>query len=360
MPERILVLLFGDLGDTLLTVPALRALRTRYPNARITLAGKALSRRVIADLGLVDRFIEVDKHLFDRPSSLLRPGPWCALAKTVLALRRERADTLVLFHHLVTAWGALKFAGLSLASGAVRRVGLDNGRGWFLTDRLPDRGFGEVHESEYWLEVVATLGAYEHRGLEFVVNESDRTEAARLLAGVGTQRPLLVIHPGTGAYGPGRRWGPENFAQTVRSVLGQRDMTPVVVGTEDDISQAGPLIEALGDGLVNLLGRTSLGVLGAVLERAAVLVANDGGVGHLGAAVGCEVVSVFGPSNDRAWAPLGARVVSADLPCRPCFYRGFERGLPYGCATRECLNRVAPTRVAEEVLQATRETIGPV
>jgi ADP-heptose:LPS heptosyltransferase len=106
----------------------------------------------------------------------------------------------------------------------------------------------------------------------------------------------------------------------------------------------------LGPGCAGVVGRTTPRVLAAVLERCDLLLANDGGVAHVAATVQTPTVAVFGPSNDAAWRPLGAHVVAADIPCRPCFYRDFQIGLRGGCATRECLALVSPTQVAARAL----------
>src|SRR5581483_5000787 len=108
-----------------------------------------------------DEVIAVDKTAFDSVRSIFDPRRLGALIALALRLRRSRPGTVIVFHHLVRRWGALKYAALALVGGARRRVGLDNGRGWFLTDRVPDRGFGAVHESEYWLQVAAAAGAKE-------------------------------------------------------------------------------------------------------------------------------------------------------------------------------------------------------
>lgn len=349
MQRRILLLLFGDLGDTLLTVPAVRAVRQRFPDARLTVLSKELPAQILESLNLVDAAIVVDKHLFDRPASLLNPRIWPTLIRLWARLREERADTAVLFHHLVTRWGALKFALLTLASGAERRVGIDNGRGWFLTQSVEDRGFGDRHEAQYFLDVASLLGAEGTLDLEAPVSDADRRRAGELLKDVG-RGPLIAIHPGTGWYGPGRRWPVRSFIQAAELCLDRVGGTCVIVGTDAEADEAGELAVTLSDQAVNLVGRTTVGELGAVLEQCAVTIANDGGVAHLSAAVGTPVVAVFGPSNDRAWRPLLGTVVAADLACRPCFYRGFERGLPEGCATRECLALVSPRMVADAVL----------
>jgi heptosyltransferase-2 len=350
MRQTILLLQFGDLGDTILTVPAIRAIRRRYPVARVVLLGKATGCAYLEDLRLVDEAIEVDKHVFDHLSSLLNPRALTSLLRLALEIRRLRVDTVVIFHHLVTRWGAWKFALLSLITGAKRRVGIDNGRGWFLTDAVKDRGFGFRHEAEYWLDVVGLLDATAELRLESSIAEGDRRAAIELL-GDAAAKPLLAIHPGTGWYGPGRRWPAERFVQTARRILASADMICVVVGTVEDRDAADHVTERLGSRALNLVDSTSIRVLGAVLERCELVLANDGGVAHLAAAVGTPVVAIFGPSNDRAWRPLLGRVVAADLPCRPCFYRDHGRGLPNGCATRECLSQVTPEAAATAALE---------
>jgi ADP-heptose:LPS heptosyltransferase len=351
VPYRILIPLFGDVGDTLLTVPALRAIRRRYPSARIVVVGKDGAASILSDLGLADRVIRVDKHLFDRPMSLLSPWAWARALLLIRQIRSERPEVAVLFHHLVSRWGAMKFALLVLSSGAPQRIGVDNGRGWFLTEAVRDEGFGAFHEAEYWLQVARLIDADGALTLEAPISDADRVEAERLLRDAGVRNGnLLVVHPGTGWYGPGRRWPVQSFAAAVSLIVDKRAMTCVVVGTGQDQNEADELASLLGKRAVNLCTKTSLGELGAILEGSQLVLANDGGVSHLAAAAGARVVTVFGPSNDRAWAPIGGTVVTADLPCRPCFYRDFSTGLRRGCRTRECLPAVTPERAAAVAL----------
>ncbi len=352
MPACILIFLFGDLGDAILTVPAIRALRQKFPRARLVLLAKSGAGEFVQALDLVDEVVAVDKHAFDGVSSLLRPTAFAAVIRLAWSLRRRRPDVVVLFHHLVTRWGTLKFALLSLATGAPQRVGLDNGRGWFLTHRAPDRGFGNRHESEYWLEVASLLGATGDLQLAAPISAGNELVARRMLKGrLETGLPLVAIHPGTGWYGPGRQWPAAKFAETARIILGQRLVTYVVVGSSQDEVAARTLLACLPSETVDLVGKTDVGQLAAVLARCSLLLANDSGVGHLASAVGIPVISVFGPSNEKAWRPLTATVIASDLPCRPCFYRDFERGLPAGCASRECLELVTPASVARAVLR---------
>jgi ADP-heptose:LPS heptosyltransferase len=390
---RIIVMMLGDVGDVLLATPALRQLRDASPGAHITALTKPTTMPVLAQGGLVDAFLPVDKHLFDRPTALLRPGVALGLLRFAGDLRRRRFDAVVVLHHLVTLWGTVKFAGLALATGAPMRAGLDNGRGVFLTHRARDLGFDAAHEAEYWSRVVAALvaphppapspprgegeravsplpvrgrGALCVLGGEgalpaptFVVSEGAQVAADALVraAGLAPGAPLLAVHPGSGAYSVARRWFPERFAAVADELSCRYGLGVVLLGSEDERVLADTVIGHMRRPAANLAGRTSLEELGGVLRRCALLVGNDAGVAHLASAVGTPVVAIFGPFNHHTWRPLGrSLVVRAEpaLPCMPCVNRGFSRGYPEGCPPRYCLREVTPAMVvaaAERLLE---------
>ena len=356
MASTIQILLFGDLGDAVLTIPAIRAVRESFPSARIQLLCKAEIGKIVAGLDVIDEVVAVDKAAYDSPAATFKPGNLWSLARLALRLRSARPETVIVFHHLVRRWGTMKYAALALAGGAKRRVGLDNGRGWFLTERVPDLGFGAYHESEYWMQVAAAAGATGRPALEFPVSDADRHAVDHLLAYEGlAQRKLVAIHPGTGAYGPGRRWHAESFAAAAALVARECDVHFVVVGTELERDAATTIEQRLEDRATNLTGRTTVNELAALLERCRLTIANDGGVAHVSAAVNTPVVAIFGPSNEAAWRPLLGEVVASELPCRPCFYHDFKTGKRFGCASRECLALVTPRDVA----QAAVRLLGP-
>jgi len=405
----VLVMMLGDMGDALLATPALRRLRDAHPDAHITALTKPTTVTALTHAGLVDDFLSVDKAIFDRPAALLHPAVALGLLRFVRDLRRKRFDTVVLLHHLVTLWGTIKFALLTLATGAPIRAGLDNGRGLFLTHRARDLGFDAAHESEYWLRVVAVIpssplaarnqgtpfaGAstgtvgippvYAGRPLNgargyvppqrepsddivrvgglvspvagvsapptFIVPDEAQESADALLrdAGLEPGAALLAVHPGSGAYSLARRWFPDRFAAIADELTARHGLRVVLLGGKDERELADAVGGLMRYPAVNLAGRTTLDVLGGVLKRCALLVGNDSGVAHLASAVGAPVVAVFGPFNHHTWRPLGrSLVVRADpaLPCMPCVNRGFARGYPEGCPPRYCLQRVTPAMV---------------
>jgi heptosyltransferase-2 len=352
--RRILVVKLADLGDLLTATPALRALRLRFPTARLDALVTPGSRPLLESSDLVDRLISFDKFAFDRQADAWRALPRATgLARR---LRSARYDALILLHHLTTAWGTAKYAALALASGAPVRVGLDNGRGWFLTHGVVDRGFGGRHEVDYWLEVVAALGAHNPAPrLELTVPAGAEAWAARRWTELGLDgQAAAVLHPGSGRFSLARRWPIERFAG-LADRLAERHGLQIVA-----LAGPAPGEHDLAADLVGRLRRPALLLddtpgplaLAALLRRARLVVANDSGVAHLATAVDRPLVVVFGPSNHRAWGPYppaaDRAVVREPLACSPCIHRGHRFGTPAGCPARTCLDLIGVERVAAE------------
>lgn len=359
-PRRLLVVKLADIGDALTATPALRALRQTYPAAHVTALVTPNGAPALQGSPFVDELLLFPKARFDSPAAALRPRLVAYALGFGSGLRRRAFDWVLLLHHLTTRWGAAKYAALCLASGAPRRAGLDNGRGGFLTDRVPDLGFGAYHEVEYALRVAGLAGASTtDTRLDLPLTDEDERAAEALLGDWASSRPV-AIHAGTGAFGPGRRWYPESFAAVARE-LGRRLEAPIVlVGGPEEEGLARSIGERTGQPVLNLAGRTSVRQLGAVLKRCRLFVGSDSGVMHVAAAVGTPLVAIFGPSNERAWGPWTggqghAAVVRHDLSCSPCFYAGHRLGRRWGCPERTCLQLVTPSEVcaaAERVLAA--------
>ncbi len=205
--ERVLVVKLASLGDLLTITPALRALRASFPRAHIGVLATPTTTALLNGLDSVDECIPFDKAAFDRPLEALLQAP--AAIQLGRALRRGRWDTLVLLHHLTTRFGIGKYAALARASRASVCVGLDNGRGrGFLTLAAEDRGFGWRHEVDYWLDVVAQVGA-RHPGQSAA--RAGRVRSRRALG----RRPLA-----------GARASAEHHGRTARARLGPVQSRP--------------------------------------------------------------------------------------------------------------------------------------
>ncbi|MBK8029965.1 MAG: WecB/TagA/CpsF family glycosyltransferase [Chloroflexi bacterium] len=370
MSQRFLIIQLADIGDLILSTPAISALREAHPDAHIAVLTTKHAAPIL-DPRLVDEVITFDKHTFDSPKAMLKPANAVALLKLAGRLHRGHYDTLLFFHHFTTRFGTLKFAGLALAAGAGRRVGLENGHGFFLTERVPDDGFGARHQAQYWLDIVARVGASNAPRPAQVATSPH--PPAPSPSGEGEQSPLtwergyrgevdarlIALHAGSGGFSLARRWEAEKFAAVADALIERHNAQIVLVGGKSDDSPA--VIAAMKQTPFDLTGKTTLPELASFLKECDLFIGADSGVLHLAAAAGVPIVAVFGPSNAAAWSPWGVpqTLVRSAPECSPCSYVGHELGLRNGCAARTCMRMITPEQVSAAVGQMLTTTSRP-
>ncbi|MCC6176832.1 MAG: glycosyltransferase family 9 protein [Chloroflexi bacterium] len=367
--KRILVVKLADLGDLLTATPALRALRNAHPTAHIGALVTPSSASLLAGSDAVDEILPFHKAAFDQPLAAGRSAP--AAVALARRLRAGRWDALVLLHHLTTPFGIAKYAALCHVSGAPIRAGLDNGRGWFLTRRVDDPGFGGRHEVDHWLAVASLLGGVNPSPrLEVPVTADDRAWADATLRMLGRDgAETAVFHPGSGGFSLARRWPAERFGMVAGALERRTGLRPLVLyGPAPDEEVLARCVAVTSGVPANLCGPApSPGALVALLERVRMFVGNDSGVMHLAVTAAAPVVAIFGPTNDRAWGPYPLTsprhaVVRETLACAPCIHRGHSFGTPQGCEARTCLDSIEPAdvlAVVDRVLAATADERQP-
>ncbi len=342
MNERILLVQLADIGDLVLTTPAIAALREAQPTAVIDLLAAAQALPILPD-GLVDETFAFDRAGQSASRAMFAPGNLSLLLRIV----RKRYDSLVFFHHFTLRAGLWKFRLIARASGAKRIIGLQNGKAGFLTDSLPDSGFGARHQAQYWLDLVGRLGACSQPRPAQV-----RRQAHPLLRG-SLNAPSVAMHAGSGGYSPARRWDVQKFAELARLLQEKCQASIVIVGQKDDRGQE--LAKSLAAPYVDLTGQTSLPQLAYVIAHVDLFVGADSGVMHLAAAVGTPVLSFFGPSNASAWQPWAidgrSAVLHSGVACSPCSYVGQKIGAREGCAARTCMKLLRPTQAFAAALE---------
>lgn len=372
-PKRVLAVQLAEIGNALLMMPALRALRQGLPGTQIDVLTTGGGAAVLRDSGLCDELITFDKHRFDSFRSLLHPRTlWLGL-QLGSTLRSRNYDVVVLFHHLSTWFGAFKYAAFCYATGAPRRLGLDNGRGFFLNEVVRDEGYGAQHELDYGLSIAGLLVPdIERVGQPLPVSEADRERAASILAPLTTRSgPLIALHPGSGGYAPARRWSASRFAELADELIAGGASIVLVGGKEEAALRARVLAQMQSaSAVLDVGGRTNLRELTAILQCCDLFVGNDGGVMHLAATAGTSVVAPYGPTDPHAWGPWapepwhcvrrypnGVEVLrsgphmtlKASLACSPCIYRGMNLGTPAGCPDRTCLQRISVEQMLDTV-----------
>lgn len=298
------------LGDWLCATPALRALRAGAPGARIALCGLPGTSELARRLPAVDEFIEFPGHP-ELPERRPAPG---ALEAFLMSLQARRFDLALQMHGsggivnpLVGQMGALASAGFATPAST---QGMDLAVPW------PEHGT----EIERCLVLTDALGA-PRAGLhiDLPLDAGDRAAAARLRAAHGVPERYAIVHPGSQL--PSRRWAPERFA-AVADALADAGLAVLLTGTPGEAPLTDAVRTLCGRRVIDLAGRTSsLWVLGALVEGATLVVANDTGLSHVAAAVGTRSVIVASGSDVPRWAPLDRRrhrVHWHATPCRPC------------------------------------------
>ena len=308
--RKIAVLRANALGDFIVTLPALDALRTRYPDAELVLLGRPWHAELMRGRpGAVDRVVTIpSRTLVGYGAGNEDPT---VLERFVRAMQAERFDLALQLH-----------GGGRNSNPVVRRFGARTTAG-FRTPDAPalDRwvAYGQW-QPEIWryLEAVALVGAGPTTVRpRLVVTEADRSAARAALP--EDHRPLVVVHPG--ATHRRRRWPPESFA-AVGDALAEAGARLVLTGTDDERAIVQAVAAATRAPTVDLCGRLSLSGLVGLLARASVLVSNDTGPRHIAEAIDTPSVAIYWCPNLLTHGPatraLHRPIVSWRLDCPVC------------------------------------------
>jgi len=336
MATRFLLVQLADMGDLILTTPALYALRHAQPDAHLTLLANAKATPMI-EKGMVDEVIALNRNAMNQSTSLLNKEALSQLWQ----LGNEPYDVVIFFHHFTLRLGTLKFWAIAKRSGASVIAGLDNGNGWFLTHSIEDGGFGAKHQAQYWLDLV---------GLFDADTSPERTRVGfdnGVLPITAHQGKRIIIHAGGGGYSLARRWEPEKFARVADQLHEKYNAQIVLIGTPTD--DGDKVAQAMTAPFINLTGKTTLTQLTDILRSADLYIGTDSGVTHLATAVGVPILALFGPSNVDAWSPWSPNgrviILNNAMLCAPCSYVGHGIGAKNGCEARTCMRLIDEARV---------------
>ncbi|TAM83577.1 MAG: lipopolysaccharide heptosyltransferase II [Acidobacteria bacterium] len=315
-PEKIVVRATNWVGDGVMSLPALEALRGRFPTAEIVLVVKPW----VADLYLhhpaVNRLIVYD-------AANEHQGP-SGFAKLVEQVRSERFDMAVLFQN------AFHAAWMAWRSRIPVRIGYGlEGRGVLLTNSVPvppPALYG--HQSNYYLQLLFRAGLVERitpvESIHLNVENSEKTWAARQLKslGLGGPRFLVGLAPGA-AFGPAKRWLLDRYADLADRLIGALNADVLIFGSPAEKPLAEEIAHGMSHTPVIMTGETTLRQLMALLVQCRLVITNDSGPMHLAAAMGLPLVAIFGSTDETATGPVSplARVVRHPVACSPCGLR---------------------------------------
>ena len=327
-PFRILIRSSNWLGDAVMSVPAVRAIKDGRPDVHVTIAAPD---KIAAMWKLIP---EVDAVI---------PLPEGSLLPVVRLLRQQMPfDVAILFPN------SLRVALESWLSGIPRRVGYrGHSRSWLVNQivREPRKPGPPEHHSLRFLRIARECGAETERTSNVQrptlnVQLSDSGQLSTI-----NHQPLKIgLCPGA-EYGPAKRWLPERFAEAVAKITAQSSAQWILLGTKNDTAIGKQIAAAIGDHCVNRIGQTTLDQLIDELRKCRLLLTNDTGTMHLAALLGVPVVAVFGSTEPRLTGPLGNGhiILRHHVECSPCFLR--ECPIDF-----RCMKAVSTDEVASAVL----------
>ena len=314
---KILIRATNWVGDAIMALPALHAVRKRFPEAEIAIVGRPYVADIYRDQEICDHLIAYD------PSGLHKGFS----GRELLAaeLRAQKFDVALLLQNAFDA------AWLAWRASIPERIGYArDARSFLLTKAVPLPRHGEIpaHERFYYLELLRRTG-----WLDVVQDESfiglhvpaeKRRIADEFLCKSGVRQGVTRIAIGAGAsYGSAKCWPPSRFAEVANRLQSEADADVILFGTAAEANVSTAISAELRRPPIDLTGKTAITDLPALLSLCHLFIGNDSGAMHVAAAVGLPIVGVFGPTDPNGTAPVTTRcsIVQQKAYCSPCFLR---------------------------------------
>lgn len=339
--KRILIRAPNWIGDAVLSLPALDALKTIYPQAEITILAKSWVSPVYDNNQSVKNII-----VYDRPkssNSFLGNIPILSSIvefRLVRELNKGNFDIAVLFQNAFKAALIVFLAGIKIRTGYSRDL-----RGLLLSHPIRfDSAIRNTHQVFYYLNIVNNLSK-EIQPSAFGVQpkifiKANELEWANVFLNKKNilNKTIIGMAPGA-SYGPAKRWLAEGFKETANKLLNDFGATLIVFGGKDDYAICSEVLSGL-EGF-NTAGKLELRNSIALISRCSLFITNDSGLMHIAASLGVPTLAIFGSTDPKLTGPVGniVKVIKKDIECSPCFDRTCRYG-HYNCMKMITVNDV--------------------
>ena len=314
--KRVVVRGTNWVGDSVMTVPALRALRRLLPDAQITLAIRPSAKGVFSEVDFVDEVL-----VYDRRNAF-------SVVSQIREWRRRQFDLAVLFQN------AFEAALIPFLAGVPVRLGYaTESRQPLLTHPIPLPDWrSSKHEVFYYLYLITALEQLlsgtsticeVDPDISLPISESRQAEATELLRsfGVNAEQSVVAICPGS-INSRAKRWPAESYAALADRLLEEQRQV-LLIGSRDEIDVTNEVTSRMRNQPIVLTGKTTLDQITAVLSKVDLVVTNDTGPAHIAAALGCPTIVIFGPTNPLTTRPFSfkAEILRHPPDCAPCMLR---------------------------------------
>ena len=347
------------IGDSIMSIPAMREVRRIFPEAHITLHTRSLTEGLFANASFLDEIVSFEKNRW----------PFMDVYDNSSFLREEGFDAAILFPNSFESALTTFLAGIPVRIGYNKDV-----RGFLLTHPVPVPEWKHRrHEAFYYLNLVSIAGQ-KLLGRETVslsapdanleVSEERRVEAEKVLAAAGIDTLKQTVLLGVGSTNSNaKRWPAERFAQLSDQLQDTAGVNVVLIGSDGDAAAAAAVTSLVRRQPIDLVGKTTVAEAAALISIADLVIANDMGLAHVAPSVGTKTIVIFGPTNPLTTRPFSdrAEVIRHDVPCSPCMLR--ECPIDHRCMTGispDAVMAAATRMLAEPIDEEVYETSGSI
>ncbi|HIJ79559.1 MAG: glycosyltransferase family 9 protein [Desulfobulbaceae bacterium] len=340
--SNILLVQLGDIGDIVLSLPCIQALKENFPDANIVVAVRDKTSGVLEECPWISKIItipEPQKNIVKELSFQM---------KFFSQLRRDR------FELAIDLRTGTRGAILVYLSGAPRRIGffVNNDLYWrklLFTDLYRPELGNDVHMTDYLLSLLKATGVVVSSATPLLtVSMANMEKVQGLFEGKKIPTDLMLV-----AIQPFSLWkykelGTEKIVQIIKRLRDKYGYPILITGSPADREQALVLVDRCGEGVYSLAGETTLATYAALLSRCGLFIGVDSAGQHIAAAVGVPTLTIYGPSKPASWAPQGEKhkVVQKQLYCVPCCQTGCENS-----HQSRCLDELTVEEVTREIDQ---------
>ncbi|MBN1931771.1 MAG: lipopolysaccharide heptosyltransferase I [Desulfobacterales bacterium] len=341
---NILIVKLSAIGDVIHTLPALNAIRSCYPHAKITWLVEKDASDFVKDHPAIDRVIISNRKRW------LKTFFTESRHKNIAEIRcfiKELRDT---YYDLIIAFQSLLKSGILIGlTRGKRKIGFGRGMDhmeysyFFLNERIPPVSM-EHHALSRGLMLLDSIGIHSSEIVYHIpIKDQDRKTANYLIEQHQLKgfKPLVAINPG--AKWETKLWDRQKFAELADALIEKYQVHLIFTGSKADHEAIEDILSRMHGTAVNLAGKTSLLTLAAVYEKTDFIISTDTGPMHVAAALGKPVVALFGPTAPWRTGPFGPghQIIRSQIKCSPCFKRK--------CETHECMQQISVQDVLEGI-----------
>lgn len=342
--KRILVIKLIAIGDLVVALPTIKALRKSFPDAYLTMLVTPRVKEVVEGLPYLDKIIYYDILSKDKVRGLF---------KIISLLRRERFDVVIELDHYYRITSIITFF-----AGIKNRVGFDlpgQGRRGLVTIKVPY--LVDVHEVEAFLETAKEIGAdiSDKELVEIWTSAKDKEHVDKFLkeAGVTDEDFLVGIHPGTGPSATSRRWAPEKFGKLADWLIKEKNAKVIFTGANSELELINESVKFMTLKPIIAAGKINLKQFAELCRRCSLFIGVDTGPLHIAAAMKTKVIGLYGPNTPLKWGPYGKGHITIykNLDCSPCTKQYL--GQVSKCPKPKCMEEIK----VEEVMQVVKKML---